>query len=206
MKTLRIFKKYFISNYERMKLSISLMLGIVALIFLIFYLIGCLMDLWEYNIINVIFEPIAGAILLVIPLYSIILTVRFCNHCKTRTLLYSIIKKYRDNIKFSIQREEDSKSDCETRLILWGNYKNFPFRFTYSPGHPLIILLVMDMRNHDILSLNELLSKLKLKGRQFNRDGLTLDVKKPFSSDIINRIPQKLDTLMDDYYKVIDNK
>lgn len=206
MKTLRIFKKYFISNYERMKLSISLMLGIVALIFLIFYLIGCLMDLWEYNIINVIFEPIAGAILLVIPLYSIVLTVRFCKHCKTRTLFYSIIRKYRDKIKFSIQREEDSKSDCETRLILWGNYKNFPFRFTYSPGHPLMISLVMDMRNHDILSLNELLSKLKLKGRQFNRDGLILDVKKPFSSDIVNRIPQKLDTLMDDYHRVMNDR
>ncbi len=206
MKTLQIFKKYFISNYEKMKLSISLMLGIVAIIFLIFYLIGCLLRLWEYNIIDAIFNPIAGAIILVIPLYSFIITIRFFNHCKTRTLFYRIIRKNRDSIRFSIQREEDSKSDCETSLILWGDYKNFQFRFAYSPGHPLMISLVMDMKGYDILSLNGLLDKMKLKGRRFDVDGLTFDVKKPFASDIINRIPQKLDTLMDDYHKVIDNK
>ena len=206
MKTLKIFKKYFISNYERMKLSISLMLGITAIIFLILYLIGCLMHLWEYNIIDVIFNPIAGAIIVVIPFYSIILTVKFLSHCKTRTLFYRIIRKYRNRIKFSIQREDDSKSDCETRLILWGNYKNYPFRFTYSPGHPLLISLVMDMKSYDVLSLNTLLSRLKLKGRRFNGDGLTLDVKKPFASDFINGVPQKLDALMDDYHKVVNNK
>ena len=205
MKTLRIFKKYFISNYERMKLSISLTLGITAIIFLIFYLIGCLLHLWEYNIIDVIFNPIAGAILIVIPLYSIVITVRFLSHCKTRTLFYRIISKYRDRIKFSIQREDDSKSDCETRLILWGNYKNFPFRFTYSPGHPLMISLVMDMKKFDILSLNGLLGKLGLKGRRFDEDGFNLDVQKPFASDFINRIPQKLDVLLDDFRKLKNN-
>jgi len=182
------------------------MLGIVAIIFLIFYMIGCLLHLWEYDIFDVIFNPIAGAIILVIPLYSLIITIRFFNHCKTRTLFYRIIRKYRDRIRFSIQREEDSKSDCETSLILWGDYKNLRFRFTYSPGHPLMISLVTDMKDHDILSLNGLLGKIKLKESRLNVDGLTVDVKKPFASDIINRIPQKLDTLMDDYHRVMDNK
>jgi hypothetical protein len=202
MKTLKIFKKYFISNYERMKLSISLMLGITAIIFLILYLIGCLMHLWEYNIIDVIFNPIAGAILVVIPLYSIVITVRFFSHCKTRTLFYRIIRKHRNRIKFLIQREDDSKSDCETRLILWGNYKNFPFRFIYSPGHPLMISLVTDMKNFDILSLNKLFDKPGLKERRFDGDGITLDVKKPFASDKISRITEKLDVLVDDFHKL----
>lgn len=202
MKTLRIFKKYFISNYEKMKLSISLMLGITAIVFLILYLVGCLTGLWEYNIIDVIFNPIAGAILLVIPLYSIIITVRFFNHCRTRTLFYRIIRRYRERIKFSIQREEDDKSDCETRLILWGNYKNYPFKFTYSPGHPLMILLIMNMKNYDIPSLSELYSRLNLKGRRLNRDGLTIEIKRPYPKHGIDVLSDKLDLLIEDFNKI----
>lgn len=201
MNTLKIFKKYFISNYEKMKLSLSLMLGIVAIILLIFYLVGCLLNLWEYSVIDVIFNPIAGSIIISVPLFSLIILLRFFDYCKTRKLFYEIIKHHRSDIKFSLQKRQKN-ADSEVRCVLYGHYRNYSFRFTYSLGQPLMISLIMDMRNLNILSLNGLLRKMKLKGRHFNGYGLTLDLKRPFSGTSIDKISEKLDILMEDFRKI----
>ena len=201
MNTLKIFKKYFISNYEKMKLSLSLMLGIVAIILLIFYLIGCLLNLWEYSVIDVIFNPIAGSIIISVPIFSLIILMRFIDYCKTRKLFYEIIKHHRSDIKFSL-RKRQKNADSEVRCILYGDYRNSSFRFTYSLGQPLMISLLVDMRNLDVLSLNGLLRKMKLQGRHFNGYGLTIDLKKPFSVANIDKITEKLDTLMEDFLQI----
>lgn len=185
-----------------MKLSLSLMLGIVAIIFLIFYLIGCLIHLWEYNIINVIFNPIAGSIIVSVPLFGLIIIMRFFNYYKTRALFYKIIKNHRRNINFTLQKDTGNDPNNEVGYTLWGSYKEFPFRFGYSLGHPLMISLVMDMRNYDIFLLNGLLKKLKMRGRQFNGYGLTIELKRPFSPKSIKRISEKLDALTDDFQRI----
>lgn len=206
MKLFKSFKKYFLLNYDKIKLTMSLSLGILAIIFLIFYLIGCLMHLWEYNIIDVIFNPIAGAIVIILPLSALMITLRFFNCYQTRRLYYKIIKAHRRSIEFIIMQDTGGNPDNEINYTLWGKYKNSSFRFAYSMGHPLMISLVIDMRNYDIFLLNGLLRKLKLKGRWFNGYGLTLDIKRPLSKDKTRKIPDKLNLLMDDFRRITDSQ
>jgi hypothetical protein len=200
---LRSFKRFFISNYQKMKLSIGLLLGILAVIFLVFYIIGYIDKKWEYSLFEIILLPIVGSILVGVPLFCLIIALRFFNYYKTRILYYKIVRNYRHTINFILHK--DTKNDLNNEVIctLWGNYKDWAFRFSYSLGHPLMITLIMDMRYYNLLTLNELLRKLKLKGRRFNGYGLTIELKSPFSKNSINKFLEKLDMLIDDIQKLI---
>lgn len=180
----------------------SLSLGMLAIIFLIFYLIGCLMQLWEYNIIDVIFNPIAGAIIVILPLSALMITLRFFNCYQTRRLYYKIIKAHRRSIKFILMRDTGGNPDNEINYTLWGKYSNSSFRFAYSMGHPLIISLVTDMQNTDVFQMHKILKKLKLKNRSFNSYGLTTELKKPFSENNISGIAGTLDLLINDLSRI----
>lgn len=196
------FKKYFLLNYDKIKLTMSLSLGILAIIFLIFYLIGCLMHLWEYNIIDVIFNPIAGAIIVILPLSALMIMLRFFNCYQTRRLYYKIIKAHRRSIEFIVMKDTGGNPDNEIHFTLWGKYKNSSFRFAYSMGHPLIISLLTDMQNNDVFQMNRILKKLKLKNRSFNSYGLTIELKKPFSENNISGVAGTLDLLLSDFQKI----
>ncbi len=196
---LKRFKKYFILNYEKLKLSMSLMLGITALIFLIFYLLGCYLNLWEYNIIDLVFDPVAGSIIVVVPLFILIIFLRFINYDKTRHLFCRIVRSHRDRINFFLQKDDGGNPDNEIKYILWGNYNDSTFRFTYSLGHPLAISLVCNKAETNLIKMHRMLQKLKLKGIHLNCYGLSLEISKPFSRDSLNIIPVKLDLLLNDY-------
>ncbi len=198
-KMLKRFKKYFISNYEKIKLSMSLMLGVTAVIFLIFYLIGCFYDLWTYNIIDLIFNPIAGSIIVVVPLFMLILLFRFFNYNKTRVLFCKIVKIHRDKASFFIQKEDGGNPDNEIKYILWGNYKGSSYRFSYSLGHPLMISLICNKAETNLIKLHRMVQKHKLKDIHLNCYGLTIAISKPFSEENLNNIPDKLDLLIQDY-------
>ncbi len=189
---LKKFKKYFVANYEKIKLSMSLMLGGLSLIFLLFYLAGLFMHLWEYNVIDLIFNPIAGAIIITIPLFSFIVTLRFLNCYKTRGLFFNIIKRHRNKIRFVLQQDMCSNPDKETRYILQGDYKDKSFRFAYSLGHPLAITLLSDTKNID----TSLIAKAKTRADYFNNFGLVVDVKQPSEPKNLDTIPEKLDSLI----------
>jgi hypothetical protein len=198
-KMLKRFKKYFISNYEKIKLSMSLMLGITALILLLFYLAGCLLDLWKYNIIDLVFNPLAGSIIVTVPVFSAIIILRFFNYDKTRALFCTIVKTHRSNVNFFLQKDDGGNPDNEIKYILWGNYKDSSFRFTYSLGHPLMISLICNKAETNLIVLHKMLQKLKLKGIRLNCYGLTLEIDKAFSEGSLNGIPDKLDLLINDF-------
>jgi FlaA1/EpsC-like NDP-sugar epimerase len=196
---LKRFKKYFISNYEKIKLSMSLTLGISALIFLIFYLIGCFLNLWEYNIIELVFNPIAGAIIVTVPIFAMIIIMRFFNYNKTRMLFCQIVKAHRDRISFFLQKDDRGNPDNEIRYVLWGNYEGASFRFSYTLGHPLMISLICNKADTNLIKMHRMLQKLKLKNVHLNCYGLTLEISKPFYTDNIIGIPAKLDLLIKDF-------
>jgi hypothetical protein len=181
----------------------SLSLGILAIIFLIFYLIGCLMHLWEYNIIDVIFNPIAGAIVIILPLSALMITLRFINCYQTRRLFYKIVKAHRRSIEFIIMKDTGGNPDNEITFTLWGKYRRSSFRFAYSMGHPLTISLITDMKNNDVFRMNRILKRLKLKNRSFNSYGLTVELKKPFTENNISGITGTLDLLLAEFQKIL---
>lgn len=181
-----------------MKLSIVLLLGILAVIFLIFYIIGYIDKKWEYSLIEIILFPILGSILVGVPLFCLIIVLRFFNYYKTRILYNKIVRNHRHTINFILQKDTKNDPNNEVTYTLWGNYKDWAFRFSYSLGHPLMITLIMEMKYYNLLTLNELLRKLKLKGRRFNGYGLTIELKNPFSKKSINKFLEKLDMLIDD--------
>ena len=196
---LKRFQKYFISNYEKLKLSMSLMLGVTALIFLVFYLIGCFLELWKYNLIDLVFNPVAGSIIVVTPLFMLIVILRFINYYKTRILFCNIVKKHRGTVRFFLQKDDKGNPDNEIKYILWGNYKDSSFRFTYSLGHPLMISLVCNKAETNLILLHKILQKLKLKGIYLNCYGLTLELNKPSSKENLEVIPYKLDSLINNF-------
>ncbi len=202
---LKRFKKYFIANYEKIKLSMSLMLGITALIFLVFYLIGCFLDLWKYNIIDLVFNPIAGSIIVVVPLLALIVILRFFDYHRTRVLFCKVVKIHRDKINFFLQKDDGGNPDNEIRYVLWGNYKGSTFRFVYSLGHPLMISLICNKAEKNLIMLHKRIQKLKLKKVHLNCYGLTLELRKPFNFTIIHSIPETLEDLIDNYEKLIQN-
>ncbi len=195
-KMLKRFKKYFISNYEKIKLSMSLMLGITALIFLVLYLGGCLLDLWKYNIVELVVNPIAGSIIVTVPVFSAIILLRFFNYHKTRVLFCNIVKTHRSKISFFLQKDDGGNPDNEIKYVLWGNYKDSGFRFTYSLGHRLMISLICNKAETKLIVLHKRLQKLNLKGIHLNCYGLTLGIDKPFFEDNQKGILEKLDLLI----------
>ncbi len=196
---LKRFKKYFIANYEKIKLLMSLMLGITALIFLIFYLIGCFLELWKYDIIDLIFNPIAGSIIVVVPLLALIVILRFYSYQRTRVLFCKIVKSHRDKIGFFLQKDDGGNPDNEIKYILWGSYKDSSFRFTYSLGHPLVISLICNKPESNLMLMHKMLQRLKLKGFHLNCYGLTLELNNPFSEENLEVIPSKLDSMITNY-------
>lgn len=182
-----------------MKLTMSLTLGVTAVIFLIFYLIGCFYDLWKYNIIDLVFNPIAGSIVVVVPLFILVFFFRFFNYNKTRVLFCKIVKNHRDKVNFFIQKDDRGDPDNEIKYILWGNYKDSSFRFTYSLGQPMMISLVCNKAETNLIMMHRVIQKYKLKDIHLNCYGLTLRVRKPFAEGILSTIPSKLDLLLHDY-------
>ncbi len=182
----------------------SLMLGITALVLLLFYLVGCFLNLWQYNIIDLVFNPIAGSIILTAPIFSGIIIMRFLNYNKTRNLFCNIVKTHRDKINFFLQNDDRGNPDNEIRYVLWGNYKDSSFRFSYTMGHPMVISLIGN-KDEDIILLNKRLQKNKLKGLHFNCYGLTLEIKKPLLDTELKNIPAKLDLLIKNY-RVLSDK
>ena len=201
---LKRFKKYFVSNYERLKLSMSLMLGILALIFLIFYLAGCFLKLWTYNIYDLVFNPLAGSIIVTVPVFTMIIILKFMNYYKTRILFCRIVKYHRDKVSFFLKKDDGGSPDNEIKYFLLGNYKTGSFKFAYSLGKPLMISFLTDMKNVDIFQLNTLLGELKLIGVYFNASGLSLSIRKPADPQNINTILQKLDILINGFDKVMN--
>ena len=200
---LKRFKKYFVSNYERLKLSMSLMLGILALIFLIFYLAGCFLKLWTYNIYDLVFNPLAGSIIVTVPVFTMIIILKFMNYYKTRILFCRIVKYHRGKVSFFLKKDDGGSPDNEIKYILLGNYKGSAFRFAYSLGKTLMISLLTDIKDSDIFQFNSLPGKLRLNGIHFNGYGLSLEIRKPNTSQSLSTIPQKLDKLINDFELVM---
>ncbi len=181
----------------------SLMLGILSLIFLIFYLAGCFLKLWTFNIFDLVFNPLAGAIIVTVPVFSMIIILRFMNYYKTRILFCRIVKYHRDKVSFFLQKDDGGKPDNEIKYLLLGNYKGASFRFAYSLGQPLMISLLADIKDADIFQLKTLPGKLKLNEIHFNSYGPSLEIRKPFNPQSIKMIPQKLGILINYYEEVM---